>query len=168
MKKMIADIITSCRIFCSALMIIFPVFSLEFYILYFICGITDMIDGTVARKTNSVSEFGTRLDSVADLMFFAVSLIKILPSIHISKWILMWIVLIAIIKLGSAVWRLTYIKKFIFLHTMMNKITGLILFLLPLTLQFIEIKYSSVAVCIIATFSAIQESVLVKTKNLPY
>ena len=39
----------------------------------------------------------------------------------------------------------------------MNKITGLLLFLLPLTLNIIEIKYSSAIVCAVATFSAVQE-----------
>ena len=31
-----------------------------------------MADGIVARKTNSVSEFGSRLDGVADFVFVAV------------------------------------------------------------------------------------------------
>ena len=54
-------------------------------------------------------------------------------------------------------WGIIYKKKLISLHTIMNKITGMLLFLLPLTLHFIELKYSSVVVCSIATFSAIQE-----------
>lgn len=48
-------------------------------------------------------------------------------------------------------------KKFVAEHTVMNKITGLLLFLLPLTLNIIEIKYSSAIVCAVATFSAVQE-----------
>lgn len=50
MKKHIANIITSCRILCSIIMMFFPVFSIMFYIMYLLCGLTDMIDGTIARK----------------------------------------------------------------------------------------------------------------------
>ena len=106
MKKQIANIITGCRIFCSILMIFFPVFSAEFYITYLICGFTDMIDGTVARKTNSISEFGAKFDTVSDLIFIAVSLFKLFPVIHITKWLWIWIVIILIIKAGTLYWDL--------------------------------------------------------------
>ena len=116
-----------------------------------------MVDGTIARKTNSVSEFGARLDTTSDFLFFAVTLIKLLPVIHIPKWIWVWIVIIAIIKIFNVILGFIYTKKLISLHTVMNKITGLLLFLIPLALQFIEIKYSFAVVCIIATIAAIQE-----------
>ncbi len=161
MKKQIANIISSCRILFSICLLFCPAFSIGFYSLYILCGFTDMIDGTVARKTNAVSEFGERLDTASDFLFFAVSLIKLLPIIHITKWMLVWIVLIAIIKICNLIFGVAYKKKIIFLHTVMNKITGLLLFLLPLTLQFVEIKYSLIAVCIVATISAIREGHLI-------
>ena len=52
-------------------------------------------------------------------------------------------------------------KKLISLHTIMNKTTGVLLFLLPLTLPFVELKYISALVCSIATFSAIQEGLYI-------
>lgn len=48
-------------------------------------------------------------------------------------------------------------------HTIMNKVTGFMLFILPLTFVFIELKYSAVVVCTIATFAAIQEGHLIRT-----
>ena len=122
-----------------------------------------MVDGTVAAKTNSTSDFGARFDTVADFVFVAVALIKFLPSISIPNWLWIWIVAIAIIKTGDIIWGFIGRKKLISLHTIMNKITGLLLFLLPLTLQFIDLKYSCVAVCSIATFSAIQEAYYIGT-----
>ncbi len=122
-----------------------------------------MVDGTIARKTNAVSEFGAKLDTASDFIFFAVTLIKLLPVIHIPKWIWVWIVVIGIIKIFSVISGVIYTKKLIFLHTVMNKITGLLLFLLPPALQFIELKYSFVVVCIVATFSAIQEGYYIRT-----
>lgn len=163
MRKYIANIITGFRIFYSMLMFLFPVCSLGFYAAYLFCGFSDMVDGTVARWTNSSSEFGARLDTVADFIFVAVSLIKLLPKIYTPKWLWIWIVVILIIKISNIALGFAFRKKLISLHTTMNKITGLLLFLLPLTLSFIELKYSSVAICSIATISAIQEGYYIGT-----
>ncbi|MBR5810800.1 MAG: CDP-alcohol phosphatidyltransferase family protein [Bacteroidales bacterium] len=76
-------------------------FSVQFYILYLLCGFSDMIDGTVARWTNSISESGARFDTVADFIFVIVSLIKFLPSIHIPRWLWIWIIMIAILKISN-------------------------------------------------------------------
>ena len=73
-----------------------------------------MVDGTIARKTNSVSEFGARLDTIAGFLFFAVTLIKLLTIIHIPKWIWVWIVVIAIIKIFNVILGFIYKKKLIF------------------------------------------------------
>ena len=163
MKKHIANIMTCCRILLSIILLYCPIFSVGFYCTYILCGFTDMVDGTVARKTNSVSEFGAKLDTTSDFLFFAVTLIKLLPVIHIPKWIWVWIVIITIIKIFNVILGFIYKKKLISLHTVMNKITGLLLFVLPLTLEFIEIKYCLIAVCVIATISAIQEGYYIRT-----
>ena len=157
MKKQIANIITSCRILLSITLLFCPVFSVCFYGIYLLCGFTDMVDGTIARKTNSVSEFGARLDTTSDFLFFAVTLIKLLPVIHIPKWIWVWIVVIAIIKITNIVLGFVCRKKLVALHTVLNKTTGLLLFLLPLILQFVEPRCSFAVLCIIATIAAIQE-----------
>ena len=116
-----------------------------------------MIDGTIARKTKSVSELGARLDTVADIVFVAVCFVKILPLMEFPTWLWNWIVIIAIIKIGNVVWGLISNKKLVSMHTILNKATGLLLFLFPLTLSFIEPMYSSVIVCFSATVSAINE-----------
>ena len=157
MIRYIANTVTSCRILGSVLLLFFPAFSIEFYILYIICGFSDMIDGTIARKTNSNSKLGAKLDTAADLVFVAASLIKMLPTMKLPQWLWIWGAVIAAIKIGNILWGYASKKQFISLHTTMNKITGSLLFLLPLTLSFIELKYSAVAVCSIATFAAMQE-----------
>ena len=161
MVKHIANIVTCSRILGSVLLLFFPAFSVEFYMAYIVCGLSDMIDGTIARKTKSASELGAKIDTAADLLFVTVSLIKILPTMNLPLWLWIWGGGIAMIKIGNIVWGYISKKQFISLHTVMNKITGLLLFLLPLTLSFIEAKYSSVAVCSIATLAAIQEGVYV-------
>ena len=150
------------RILGSILMLFFPVFSVSFYALYLFCGVTDMVDGTIARKTGAVSAFGEKLDSFADLLFVVVSLIKFLPAIDIPVWLWFWGMIIVGIKVCNIAWGIIFTKKFITLHTMMNKLTGLLLFLLPLTLHFIALQYSAIVVCMIATISAIQEGRIIR------
>lgn len=50
-----ANLITSFRILGSVALLLCSVFTPLFYVLYILAGITDMFDGTVARKTNKVS-----------------------------------------------------------------------------------------------------------------
>ena len=157
MAKHIANILTACRILGSILLLFFPAFSVAFYIIYLFCGFSDMVDGTIARKTNSASKFGSQLDTVADLIFVAVSLFKLLPAIHIPQCLWIWGGVIALIKISNIIWGYVSKKQFISLHTFMNKATGLMLFLLPLTISFTELKYTAIAVCSIASFSALQE-----------
>ena len=158
MVKYIANAITSLRIIGSVVLLFFDAPSLPFYITYLLCGFSDMIDGTIARKTNAVTEFGSKLDTVADFVFVVVCLIKLLPMIHIPVWLWIWIAVIALIKATNIVWGFVCRKKLVDYHSVFNKATGLLLFLLPFTLQSVEPTYSFAVVCIIATIAAIQES----------
>ena len=158
MTKHIANILTSCRILGSILLLFFPMLSVAFYILYLFCGFSDMIDGTVARKTNSTSPFGSRLDTIADLVFVVAAMFKLLPAIQLPGWLWIWGSVIAMIKLATIVWGFVRSKKLVAYHSVLNKTTGLLCFLLPLTLQLIEPTYSFAVVCAIATIAAIQES----------
>ena len=124
-----------------------------------------MIDGTVARKTGAVSNFGAKLDTVSDFVFMAVCVVKLLLKINISVWLWIWIAIIAIVKVINIVMGFIRRKKLVALHTFLNKITGLLLFLLPLTLQFIVPTYSFAVVCTIATIAAIQEGYYIIKAN---
>ena len=165
MKKHIANIITGSRIVFSLLLLFIPLSSALFYIFYLFCGLTDMIDGTVARKTGAVSNFGAKLDTASDFVFMAVCVVKLFPKINISVWLWIWIAIIAIVKVINIVMGFIRRKKLVALHTFLNKITGLLLFLLPLTLQFILPTYSFAVVCTIATIAAIQEGYYIIKAN---
>ena len=157
MRKQIANIITVSRILCSICLLFCPVFSIGFYIVYLFCGFTDMIDGTIARRTKTISEFGARLDAAADIVFVAVCFAKILPLIHLPVLLWIWIAIIAAVKIGNILWGFICSKRLISIHTLLNKATGCLLFLFPLTLGFIKPMYSSVIVCSLAMVSAIPE-----------
>ena len=164
MKKNIANVITGIRILGSIFMAFVPVFSAPFYAVYLTCGLSDMVDGTIARKTNSSSSsLGAKLDTVADFLFAAVSLAKLLPYMPVPGWLWIWIATIALIKAANIGLGFIRYKKLVSVHSAMNKVTGGLLFLFPLMLSIIELKYSAAIVCSIATVSAIQEGYFIRT-----
>ena len=140
-----------------------PVFSPAFYALYITAGVSDMADGAVARKTGTVSEFGSKLDTAADFVLVAVCLIKLIPAIPMPAWFIIWVVVIAVIKAINLISGYVMQKELVALHTAMNKVTGMLLFVLPLTVTFIDLKYSGTLVNAAATFAAIQEGHLIRT-----
>ena len=139
-----ANAISIFRIAASIVLLFCPVFSPAFYACYIMAGLSDMLDGFVARKTNTASRFGAKLDTIADYMFVAICLIKLLPVLSIIS--------------GFAVQ-----KKFVAVHSVMNKATGALLFLLTLTIPVLPLKYSAIVVCALATVAAIQEGHLIRT-----
>ena len=159
-----ANTITFFRIAAGIVLLSCPVFSPAFYILYILAGITDMADGAVARKTGTVSEFGSRLDTAADLVFAAVCLIKLLPVLPVPTWLYIWIAVIAFIKAANIAAGFIRRKEFVSVHSRMNKATGGLLFVFPLTLRFIDLRYGAAVVCAAATAAAIQEGLLIKRK----
>ena len=116
-----------------------------------------MIDGAVARKTGTVSGFGSRLDTIADIVFVAVCLIKVIPVLDVPVWLYIWITIIAFIKMANIAVGYIRQKEFISVHSLMNKMTGGLLFVFPLTLVYMDLRYSATVVCMVATVAAIQE-----------
>jgi len=163
----IANFVTSLRIVFSMSLLFYPTFSLSFYTLYIMAGISDMIDGTIARKTNTVTEFGSKMDTIADSIMVIISLIKMIPVLHLSYWVYLWITGIFHIKVMNIIFGYIIQKKFIVDHSGMNKVTGVLLFLLPLTINFINLNYSAFIVCTFATIAAIQEgySIIISKNN---
>ena len=122
-----------------------------------------MIDGTIARKLGTDGEFGEKLDTMADIVFVAAAAYKILPVMEISNSIWIWIGVIALIKIINIISGFVVEKQFVSVHTAANKITGLLMFVLPLTMAVVELRYSALVVCVVATFADIQEGHCIRT-----
>mgnify|MGYP003280618336 FL=1 len=159
---MLANVITGCRILFSAIIFWVPVFSPVFYGCYLAAGCTDMIDGTIARKLGTESEFGSKFDTIADIVFVVAAAYKMFPVMEIPKGIWIWIGVIALIKIINIISGFVVEKQFVSVHTVANKITGLLVFLLPLTMAVVELRYSALVVCMVATFAAIQEGHIIR------
>ena len=129
----IANFITVLRIVGTGGLLFITPITTSFYILYTLCGITDALDGAIARKTKTTSALGAKLDSVADLLFYGVMLWKLVPllwdKLPTTVWYLTGFVLLT--RIASYIAAAVKYKTFASLHTVLNKLTGLLVFLLP-------------------------------------
>ena len=125
-----------------------------------------MFDGTIVRKTGTVSEFGSKFDSIADIMFVTVCLIKLITVLKIEIWLYIWIVLFTVIKAVNIMYGMKKYKRIVFVHSILNKIIGFLTFVLTLTFGFVEFRYKATVVCTIATIATIQEGYFIRTDNI--
>lgn len=161
-----ANLITCIRILCAAALAFLPALSRSFYTVYLVAGVSDMLDGFVARRTNTASSLGARLDTLADFAFAAVCLVRLLPLFAWPRWLLIWIVLIAAVKLINVICGLIMHGRFVSEHTRMNKLTGLLLFAFPLMLPVVDLRFAAGIVCVVATLAAVQEGHYIWTGRL--
>lgn len=160
-----ANIITGIRVLASIALLFCTAFTPAFYFWYMAAGISDIADGAVARKTNTVSEFGSSLDTAADMIFAAICCIKLLPLLSMPTWAYYFVAIIAVIKLGNILSGYMIHKKLTAVHSVINKAAGGLGFILPFTVSFIDIRYSAAVVCSVAAAAAIHESCIVFSRR---
>ena len=164
--KNVANYISVSRIIMSIILFITETFSTTFYVIYIYCGISDMLDGFIARKSNNESKIGAILDSVSDIIFVIVAMIKILPVLNLTDGMIIWGVAIAFIKVVNVICSYIYCKKLVLPHTTANKIAGFILFIAPFIIVNNNSIIIEIIICSIATFAAVQEGHYIRTRNV--
>ena len=158
-----ANAITICRIALCVVLLITDAFSPAFFLVYVLAGLTDMLDGSVARRANSESELGARLDSIADLVLATACLSKLLPAIDVPIWLRAWIGAIALVKVANVASGLVVERRLVMPHTLANKVAGLVAFLVPFAIPLFGIAAPAIIACAVATFAAVQEGHLIRT-----
>ena len=149
------NVISVLRIAGAIVLLFCDVTGWLFWVLYALCGISDMADGWLARKLHAETKAGATLDSVADIVFVACCAIRLLPILEIPTWLWIWAGVIVFIKMVNQISALVVYKRFCLPHTWANKLTGLLLFLAVPAVFWILIPMALVAA--IATFAAVQE-----------
>lgn len=158
-----ANIITILRILGTLLLSATNLKSLEFYILYTLTGVTDVLDGYIARKTNTTSEIGSKLDSAADLMFYGIVIYRFLPELAAIVPDGIWYAVMSIVGLRVFTYIFTAIKYKVFMsnHTYLNKLTGFCVFLIPYLMTMPNIMTGFAAfTCVICTVASVYDLVL--------
>ena len=163
--KQAANILTIIRIIMSV--VLFFVFNqpVLFFVLYIIGGLTDVLDGYVARLTNTQSELGARLDSIADIMLFAIILMSVIR--WMGKDIFAYIPFLAVIaavRLINLVIAAYKYHTFAIIHTIGNKAAGFLLFFAPIIIR-LKQPWALWLMCILAFLSALEETLIHITSN---
>ncbi|MGA1376018.1 MAG: CDP-alcohol phosphatidyltransferase family protein [Steroidobacteraceae bacterium] len=106
---------------------------------FILLGASDALDGALARRWNQTSDFGSKLDAIADLVFYPCSaivlavlfpayLIPNLPYVYVTLTTLAGVLLISRIRCG----------RIIMLHTHISRYSGVFLFAVMLASFFID------------------------------
>ncbi len=158
-KCNLPNLITILRILGTICLLFLEPFSVSFFVIYTFAGITDVLDGFVARKMNASSEFGAKLDSVSDLVFYGVMLIRIFPVLLKKVSLPIWIVVCVIIAIRLAAYITAVVRYgcFASLHTYSNKLTGFAVFLTPYAYITNYMTPFCIVLCVIAFVSSLEE-----------
>ena len=161
--KSLPNAISALRFLGAVCLLFFGVESCVFWVIYFVCGLSDMADGYLARKLGCESKTGAMLDSITDLAFVICCCFKLIPVLALPKWLWIWGGVIVAIKVINQISALVMYKKCVFPHTVANKVTGVLLFVgVPLTV-FLESFVPMVVIAVVATFAAVQEGHFIRT-----
>ena len=161
--KRIPDLLSMLRIVLCLPLLLVDAMTMPFWVLYVMAGMTDMLDGFLARRWGVESKFGARLDSMADLVFVIAVGYKLFPWLKLPAILWVMIGLIALVKASNAVSAYVIRHRIEFLHTKANKLTGFLLFIGVMAVgQSYFIPVAWVVACI-ALFAAIQEGHYIRT-----
>ena len=162
--KHIPNILSASRIALCLPLLLVDAMTMPFWVLYVIAGMTDMLDGFLARRWGVESNFGARLDSLADFVFVLAAGYKLFPWLKLPASLWMMIGFIALVKMVNAISSYVINHKIAFLHTKANKLTGFLLFIGMMAIgqsYFVPVAWM---IACIALFAAIQEGHLIRSK----
>ena len=154
-----ANCITVLRMAGTLVLLALRPLSPAFYAVYTAAGLTDALDGWVARRTGTCSALGARLDSCADLLFYGVSIVKLLPAlVQLLPGTVWWAVIaVACLRIAAYLTAAIRYRTFASLHTWLNKLTGAAVFLIPYLLSCpLAVGYCR-GVCAVAGIAALEE-----------
>lgn len=165
--KKIPNILTCIRIIGSVSLVFIDPFTTMFYITYTVCGISDVLDGYIARKAKCESAFGSKLDSISDIMLYTVMLLRIFKTLLKRLPVYVWFMVISalLIRCASYISAAIKFRCFASIHTYLNKATGFGVFAVP---YFINTSISipcSFAVSILAILSSSEELIIHLTRK---
>lgn len=156
MKKQIANILTGSRIVIALAILFFPPLSAAFYIGYLACAVTDLIDGPIARKTDSVTVNGALMDTIGDVAMNSALIVHLLRARKLPLWAVIWIVCAGLAHISAGFYAWKKFGKFCLLHTFWGKGVGFFAFLFPLVILFSDGTAYLVFFCIHMSIAAIE------------
>lgn len=148
-------------------MVLVPPFSLAFWSCYLGGGISDLLDGFVARKWNQQSTAGAYLDSIADITFAIAIMIVMIRNVELLNWIWFSVIGIGLMRIIGYCIGFCKFHTFSSLHTYSNKVTGALVFASPILYALLGLNVTGICLCVVAFVSSLEELVItVMSKEL--
>ena len=163
-KSPTPNILSASRIVLCLPLLLVDAMTILFWMLYVIAGMTDMIDGFLARRWGVESKFGARLDSMADFVFVLAVGYKLFPCLKLPVTLWMMIGIIALVKIVNAISAYIVRHRIEFPHTKANKLAGFLLFIGMMAIgqsYFVPVAWG---IACIALFAAIQEGHYIRSR----
>ena len=164
MKKHFANVLSMCRIIIASVLLWYSDITAGFLRLFCLAGLTDLLDGPIARLTNSVSELGSKLDTYGDVLTYTAIAKILLFKEKIKKKYLVIAVCAGAALLISAFIGLKRFGTFFFIHTISGKLLGLGCFLLPFSAFMNTLNILAPLICLILIVLAL-ESLIIQLKS---
>lgn len=160
--KHLPNCITLSRIASSLALLFVRTFSPMFFVIYTYCGVSDVLDGFLARKFSLSSENGARLDSIADIVCYGITAVKIMPSLLgvLTSPIWWLITVVLVIRIISYTVAMIKYHCFASLHTYMNKLTGFLIFTIPYIIAQPFALPASIIITLVALLAASEELII--------
>ncbi|MEE8725022.1 MAG: CDP-alcohol phosphatidyltransferase family protein [Bifidobacterium crudilactis] len=155
--RSLPNLLSAMRMLCAAVLPLLTGDTRLWLCVYAVAGISDVLDGYVARRWHLESSIGAMLDSGADTLFMLASMASFLRIFPWPSWLTAWVCALAFIKLTTAGLGWCKYRTVAFIHTRMNKISGIVVFFTPPAILLSGSATWAVLPCLIASFASIEE-----------
>ena len=118
--------------------------------------LTDVLDGYLARRWHVESKLVSHIDSLADLLMMAVLIIVLLITLEFKDWMIILLASILVIRASSLIIGAIRFKQLAFVHTLLNKITTLLIILSPFLIRLLGLDISVMIVGGVAMAATIE------------
>lgn len=168
--KQIPNLLTISRIIIAVVIMFIEPYSVAFYVIYAFCGVSDSIDGTLARALKTSGRLGETLDTIGDalLTYTTTHMVAMYARTvdHLSCWqgMVIAICLVFASRVFGALVTLIRFKKFALLHTIGNKVGMFIFYLYPFMYKALRdvggAGYGLYAICALCVLAGIEEAII--------
>ena len=153
MYKAIPNLLSFSRLGLAFVLPMTEPLSPAFLSIFFVCGLTDVLDGLVARRFNACSKYGHIIDSISDVVLVVILLYCLIPVVNWEVWMVIWIAAIAVVRIIAFCIGFGRFGRPAFVHSYLNKAAGAMLFLVPFLLAIVGAPVTIAVVCCVSSIS---------------
>ncbi|MFT8357756.1 CDP-alcohol phosphatidyltransferase family protein [Bifidobacterium aquikefiri] len=158
--RWIPNTLTLLRCICTISLPFLDIESAAFLLAYIAAGMTDILDGFLARRWQAVTPVGATFDSVADMLFTLTFLYVFMTFLQWAVWLTLWIGALCVVKVLTLIVGWVRFRRFAFLHTTLNKLSGIMIFVAPLFILKTGVALIGIIPCTLASLASLEELII--------